>query len=1089
MLDEYETSSLARVDGDSKVYALTPNDDAGSKSWINVTAEEFIDGANSDPDSIYTINSVDAGTYSAKADITTVAQLEDFYEDGTLPDEITDGTLKVSLSADTAESANIPLGVGVEFAKFNLTASDAGDVIVDSITLTAGGLDDTDNINDIAIYDEDGNRLNSSLKDVSSDEANVNLDDFIINAGETETITVKASVSYTTADPTNALAEGIYSLSIDSAEDINSDAVSVTGSFPVEGNEMNAVKATGLSILTFAQDGTSLSSVDLGDEAATLAKFKVSGSIADGTITRIALKKASTFTASVDAAENFELYADGEKVAEASEMDNKYIIFNIEDGVFVENGDTVKFVVKGDVVGGAGKIFAIGLDDLIDVEATGKKYPATIAGSFTAVSVSIEGGAVTLEKVDADSSKIKVDTDNVELGTINVTANSGEDVNIESLQLRISSSNDANYATSSAAFTGITNIEIYDATDKSTYDLEYVSGTGTKIYGNSDINIDMASGETHELIIRADTAVSSISDGKDYTVSMTAASDLVIKEVVDDTTLTDMTPSVVTLKKVTVEASGIDFTVKALSTSKTAVAGTEDLEAIKFAVEASAADVTITELQFANASGASTMDSSNVSGFALYSADGTLIDEVGTSALSGEEVTFDDLEIEIAADAIETFYVTLDLVSDSGNDGETLQLEISGYSAEDSDDDVYDTTNDSNTDGDIVAGTLQSARTISITGVGSLAVAVDNSLTATKYDIYAVAGTTPENLAALKLKATNEDIEITQIQVAITVATADNEDNLFSSFSLVDEDGVTVASSETVGALITFKNMSYVVTTGEEYLYLKGTLNLIGEDEVGVLNETNVTFKFKGIEANGYASSTELIPSSDSAGDQTSDIDSGEIAYDYDGDGFYDDVDDTTNETASSKKLGVLASKISSVEMVTSGAGYTVGSTLTSGEQIIGIIKVATDSSSNTTSTGTSVKTALSKIIVNITKLTDSTSGVGTAITSATIQNADSSSTQAAATGIDADADGSLSFTIADSLASDFEITPSSTEYFLVKATVSKGTGDDFVQAKLSTMDATDATANFAWTDAIGATSKSALRLSYSSVSGSTLSE
>ncbi|MFA7171775.1 MAG: hypothetical protein WC180_07340, partial [Candidatus Paceibacterota bacterium] len=33
VLDEYETSSLARVDGDSKVYALTPNDDAGSKSW------------------------------------------------------------------------------------------------------------------------------------------------------------------------------------------------------------------------------------------------------------------------------------------------------------------------------------------------------------------------------------------------------------------------------------------------------------------------------------------------------------------------------------------------------------------------------------------------------------------------------------------------------------------------------------------------------------------------------------------------------------------------------------------------------------------------------------------------------------------------------------------------------------------------------------------------------------------------------------------------------------------------------------------------------------------------------------------------
>jgi len=89
VMDEYSTSGLVRVDTDpdEKVYAMAPDGDIGSKSWVNVTAAEFLGVSGSeDGDSIYTINATDGGNYTAVGDITTTTQLETYYSAGTLPD-------------------------------------------------------------------------------------------------------------------------------------------------------------------------------------------------------------------------------------------------------------------------------------------------------------------------------------------------------------------------------------------------------------------------------------------------------------------------------------------------------------------------------------------------------------------------------------------------------------------------------------------------------------------------------------------------------------------------------------------------------------------------------------------------------------------------------------------------------------------------------------------------------------------------------------------------------------------------------------------------------------------------------------------
>lgn len=979
--DSFATSSLVRVDGSDKVYALTPAGDTGAKSWVNVTATQFIDEAGSDANSIYTINSVDFGNYSAKGDITTVAELKAFYKDGSLPAEASDGALKVSLSSETPEAANIPAGVGVEFLKFNLTAKD-DDVTVNSITLTAGGLGNATSIDSVALYDEDGNRLNTTLKDVNAEkEAVLNVSGFVVEAGTTETVTVKASVQTGVAS--------LFNLGIASDEDISSNASSVAGDFPVRGNDLNSVVATGLATLTVDEDGTP-SDVNLGDKDTVIAKFKITNDDKEtSTVTKIALKRDSSVTSSAadDDFENLALYSGSTKIAEADAITNKYVTFNIEDGIEITKSQTKKFTVKADVIDGAGKKIKLSLDNGIDVNAEGANYPSKVTDSYDGSEVTINAGAVTLEKVNATSTKVRPDTDNVELGTFKVTANSGEEVKISSLALKIASSNDiSNYNTANNPdlvatddYSQIENVEVYDKTDGIVYDLTYNSAnagnsTTVKFYRNTGVDIYMESGETHELVVRAD--VKSTATNEDYTVSISdAASQMIIKETANDTTLSDITPNAVSLSKVTVQTSGVTLSVNPLSSPKTAVVGTSGVEAINFNIEAAeVSPIKVTELKFIDTVSPTTFNRTLVSGFALYE-DGKTdpIKSVGTSSLAGGEVTFSDLDIDIAAGDSVKFYVTLDLVKDSTNT-DTMKLRLSGYSIEEntdnSSDALYDTVADDGagagnpSDGVIDAAeagatSLLSARTIAAAGIGSLYVSTDNTDAKTDADIYAVAGTLTPEIATLKLRANNEDVKVTKIVVTASAAIA----GTVTKLSLFKAGETTpFATKSNIGTSTTFDNLDLVIGQSDTKVYLKADLGLIGKDRTAAVNK-NVTFHFGAIEAEGADSGDAL------AVNTTASVDAGEIAYDTHGNGSFGDAGDTAT-TAESKAVGVLASRISSVELVSSNSGNSVATQISgTGTYNAAIVKVTSDASSNTViSDGTAIKTALTAMKLKLTK-------------------------------------------------------------------------------------------------------------------------
>lgn len=97
-MNSYKISNLVKVENDPKVLALAPNGDAGSKSWLNVVASDFI-AVGGDWDSVYQINAVDASNYNIATDLTTRSQVQTFLISNILPSVALGSTLAPAITS------------------------------------------------------------------------------------------------------------------------------------------------------------------------------------------------------------------------------------------------------------------------------------------------------------------------------------------------------------------------------------------------------------------------------------------------------------------------------------------------------------------------------------------------------------------------------------------------------------------------------------------------------------------------------------------------------------------------------------------------------------------------------------------------------------------------------------------------------------------------------------------------------------------------------------------------------------------------------------------------------------------------------
>lgn len=862
-------------------------------------------------------------------------------------------TATVGASAIPA-GTTLPIASGITVGKINLSAG-SKDVVVSALRLWHKGVGARAQVASVGLF-ANGVKVAKSKSISSEDSVDLNMiAPLVISAGTTVTLDVVVSTAAAIAPATSAVGEHYFQLG---ASDITSNASGVNGSFPVS-TPLFKTSDTTAGTLTFSTDG-SLADVKLGQVGAILAKFKVAtSSVEDITIKSMTFKKDAVSTSQDSDFANFKLFLNGSQVSSGT-LVNKYVTFPMNTTILKNKSDQ-KFEIRADIIGGASKTIKLVIDSSTDITANGSQYlyGANTSGTGTApaTTVNITAGAVSLVREDAAIDKVIANKKDVVFGKIKVTANSGKDVELSTLKLTIDSTNDAGVG---VAFSQIENLEIYNETTNQIFDLAYVSGNGSKIYSNTDMGLILRSGVTNSLVVRADTKVAATNG--DYTVKIANATggDVVMKEVANDTTVTDITPNAISLKKVSVAVSSFTMTQNALSSALNAVIGTSGIELINFNMKANdVGDLKIKELKFKQEAGQTgTLNNTLVSGFKLWkivNGSPVLVKEVGTSDLASEEVTVRDLTEIIPANTTVRYALTTSLVKDTGSINKTIKVRVSGYSAENTDGNAayapavdvdagetppYNTTSN----GVIVAAKAgaTSARIVTVKGTGSFSnIAVDTLDSAVSKNKNVLANTTSDFIAAFKLSAANEGISVEDMDLVFSSDVSGSVDTLI----LYRGDKVTEIAREAVtGATVQFRNIpNFTVAEGTESIYAKVVTRKIGKNEAGSI-ALNKTLRLTVVSATGASSGDDI---------------SG-LATAHEG---------TTTVTAVSKTFSVVPVRVSNVAFVNSNGGENVVGTnsLSSGvSQIIGIVAVTADTTTNTNSSGAILKTALTNLEYSI---------------------------------------------------------------------------------------------------------------------------
>ena len=350
--------------------------------------------------------------------------------------------LTVQLAYNNPAAGTVILAQGLApLAKFTLTNGDNVEVKVTNFKANRIGVSlDTTLAN---VYLFNGAKRLTDAATVSSGVVTFNdaAGLFTIPAGGSVTITVAADLS--------ATAGQTLGVSINAATSVTTNASSVKGTFPINGNLMTAATATGAGVQFTATTTptTNTSLIPQNDYVVWQNSAVITTRAVD--FTRIAFKEiGSVKTADL---QNFRLHVDGVQVGSAiANLDaNNYVTFDLTGSPKrMEAGSRVIKLVA-DIIGGSSLNFKFRVSVSADANFVDTQYnvntaptTATTSGSFTVADVTsgvqtIASGTLTFtKKTDSPSGDVVNTASNATLGKFTLTA-AGERVKVESLYVRI----------------------------------------------------------------------------------------------------------------------------------------------------------------------------------------------------------------------------------------------------------------------------------------------------------------------------------------------------------------------------------------------------------------------------------------------------------------------------------------------------------------------------------------------------------------------------------------------------------------------------------------------------------------------------
>lgn len=450
-MNSYKTSAIVRVETNPKVLALAPNGDAGSKSWLNVPAADFV-AAGGDWDSVYVINATDSANYAAAADLTTQAQVLTFLTAGTLPGGTTpvvSGSVTVSLAANTpvaatlVSSANDGSQALAPMVNLNFANGTNGELKVTTLNLTRSGIAADGDLANVYLYD--GNTKLAEMTSVSNRVYSfVNASGlFAVSAGATRAISVKADVI------NSGLSGKTVSLGVNAATDVVTNGGTVGGSFPVSGNMMSTATVTDIGRLTIGTTVTAPATVDPGVTSREIMRFNAVASNQNLSVSYIKFTNVGT-VAATDLA-NIKLMDGANQLgtSAASLAADGTLVFDLSSAPLVINsGNTKSLTVLADVVGGTNRNFRLSVQRQADIVVRDNNYginvkPYTDANLETfsviqaAAATTVNTGTLTVT-VDPSSptGNVALSSTGISLAKFKFVA-SGESVKVTTLPIQL----------------------------------------------------------------------------------------------------------------------------------------------------------------------------------------------------------------------------------------------------------------------------------------------------------------------------------------------------------------------------------------------------------------------------------------------------------------------------------------------------------------------------------------------------------------------------------------------------------------------------------------------------------------------------
>ena len=684
---------------------------------------------------------------------------------GPTPTPVPAGTgLTVSSPTQPAASLAPQSAARVPFTKFTVTAGSDGDVILNSVTIERGGLGQDANFSGIVLLNENGLQLGIAKTLNSNHQATVG-EAVTIPRGTSKTFTVAGNM----ASSLGSYAGQVVNISV---VGVNTSAA-VSGSLPITG-AAHTINAT-LSIGSVTTERASLQPTtavnkEVGVTGFTFSQFKVTaGSVENVRVHSIRWNQASSAGAA-DLA-NVVTVVNSVEYPTTISSDGKYYSTVFPGGILIEKGLNKDISLKADVVGGSGRTINFGVEKTTDLYITGETYgygitPPSTGTGFTsgtiwypAETITIANGSLTVEKANAVAAQnIAPNLANQVLGGF-TTEVKGEPITVASHVFSFATTG-TRTAGSSAQITQVTIVDENGSVVAGPVD--EVESTGDVTF--TDTVLYPIGKKTYTFKGKVGPGF-----GSDGTVILSTTPSTNWTTVTGQVTGKTITPSTaaVTMNTMTVKTAALTISVSADPAVQTIVAGMNQFAYanILLSAVASGEDLSMSSIPLDyEVTTAADLTSCN-----LYNGSPQLTSGSNTVNPSGDNnslsFTFDS-PLTLAKGAVTTLTVKCNVPSSittgshsfgyNSASSPTVTGKVSGQSA-------------------TITEVTSAGQTITVTTSGSLTVELSGN--SPSYTVV-TAGATDQTVSVLRVRATNEEVRLTDLALKLTNAASSSISDL-----------------------------------------------------------------------------------------------------------------------------------------------------------------------------------------------------------------------------------------------------------------------------------------------------------------------